>query len=154
MKSLLRAAAVLCFLVPAALAQSGPYDPTRDAAADLAAAEQQAAPDHKLILLDVGGNWCIWCRIFDKLAQDDPKLHDVLEKRYVIVHVNMSKENENKPFLAQYPKVPGYPHFFVLNAKGKLLISQDTSIFERTHKSADGYDPSMLTDFFTRMSRR
>lgn len=154
MKTLLLALA-LCLVPAAALAQSsGPFDPTRDAAADLTAAEHKATAEHKLILLDVGGNWCIWCRIFDKLSNEDPKLHDVLEKRYVIVHVNMSKENENKAFLGQYPKVPGYPHFFVLKSSGKLLISQDTSVFERTHKSADGYDPATLTDFFERMARK
>lgn len=146
---------MLLVLAPAAFSQTaGPFDPARDAAADLATAKEQAAPGHKIILLDVGGNWCIWCKIFDKLAQDDAKLHNVLEQKYVIVHVNMSKENENKAFLSQYPKVPGYPHFFLLNASGHLLISQDTSIFERTHKSADGYDPAMLTDFFLRMARK
>lgn len=144
---------MLC-LVPAALAQNKVFDPSRDPAADLTAAEQQAMPGHKLVLLDVGGEWCIWCHIFDKASKDDPKLRDVLEKKYVVVHVNVSKENENKPFLSHYPKVDGYPHFFVLNAAGHLLISQSTSIFERTHKSEDGYDPSMLADFFQRLARK
>jgi thiol:disulfide interchange protein len=153
-KTLLRAAALLLLLPIVARAAEHIFGPSRDAAADLATAEQQATAEHKLILLDVGGNWCGWCVIFDGVSHSDAKLHDVLEKKYVVVHVNMSKENENRAFLSQYPKIPGYPHFIVLSASGKLIISQGTDIFERTHKEADGYDPDMLTEFFKRTAKR
>jgi thioredoxin-related protein len=153
-KTLLRAAALLLLLPIAARAAEHIFDPSRDAAADLAAAERQATAEHKLILLDVGGNWCGWCMLFDGVSHSDAKLHDVLEKKYVVVHVNMSKENENGAFLSQYPKISGYPHFFVLSAGGKVIISQSTDIFERTHKEADGYDPDMLAEFFKRTAKR
>jgi thioredoxin-related protein len=153
-KTLLRTAALLLLLPIAAHAAEHVFDPARDSAADLVAAEHQATAEHKLILLDVGGNWCGWCILFDRVSHSDAKLRDVLEKKYVVVHVNMSKENENGAFLSQYPKVPGYPHFFVVSADGKLMISQGTDIFERTHHEADGYDPDMLTDFFKRMAKK
>jgi thiol:disulfide interchange protein len=153
-KTLLRLASLLLLVPIAAHAADHIFDPARDASADLVAAEHQAAAEHKLILLDVGGNWCGWCVLFDHVSHSDQKLSDVLEKKYVVLHINMSKENENIAFLANYPKVAGYPHFFVLSAGGKLIISQDTSIFERTHKEADGYDPDMLTDFFKHTSKK
>ena len=154
MKILLRIASLLLFVPIAAHAADRVFDPTRDAAADLVAAEHQATAEHKLILLDVGGNWCGWCMLFDRISHSDQKLRDVLEKKYVVVHINMSKENENAAFLSNYPKVSGYPHFFVLSADGKLIVSQDTSIFERTHKEADGYDPDTLTDFFKHTAKK
>jgi thioredoxin-related protein len=153
-KILLRTVALLLALPLAAHAADHIFDPARDSAADLVAAEKQAAAEHKLILLDVGGNWCGWCVLFDRVSHSDAKLQDVLDKRYIVVHVNMSKENENRAFLSQYPKIPGYPHFFVLSADGKVLASQGTDIFERTHRMSEGYDPEMLTDFFKRTAKK
>ena len=37
----------------------------------------------------------------------------------------------DEAFLAQYPKVPGYPHFFVLDRDGTFLHSQGTGELER-----------------------
>jgi len=153
-KILLRIASLLLLVPFAAHAADHIFDPARDASADLVAAEHEAAAEHKLILLDVGGNWCGWCMLFDRVSHSDQKLRDVLEKKYVVVHINMSKENENTAFLSKYPKISGYPHFFVLSAEGKLIVSQGTSIFERTHKEADGYDPDTLTDFFKQAAKK
>jgi len=153
-KFLLRFASLFLLVPIAAHAAEHVFDPSRDAAADLVAAEHQAAAEHKLILLDVGGNWCGWCILFDRVSHSDQKLREILEKKYVVVHVNMSQENENRTFLANYPKVPGYPHFFVLSADGKLIAIQGTSMFERTHREADGYDPDTLTDFFKRTAKK
>jgi thiol:disulfide interchange protein len=148
------AAAGVLSLLPAAYAASGPFDPARDAQHDLQMSEQQAQAQHKLILLDIGGNWCSWCILFDRLTHEDAALHDILEAKYVVVHVNMSKENENVAFLSQFPKVPGYPHFFLLSANGKLLVNQGTDVFERTHHIGDGYDPAKLTEFFEINAKR
>ena len=137
-----------------AYAATGPFEPTRDAQKDLVAAEQQATAEHKLILLDVGGNWCGWCVIFDRLSHEDAKLHDILDQKYVVVHVNVSRENENKAFLAKLPRVSGYPHFFVLKADGKVLVNQDTDGFEQTHEMADGYDSMKLVKFFEKTAKK
>ena len=51
-------------------------------------------------------------------------------KNYVVVKVNYSKENKNEAVLSRYPRIPGYPHLFVLNSNGKLLHSQDTGQLE------------------------
>ena len=50
--------------------------------------------------------------------------------------INYSEENKNEKFLSQYPKVDGYPHFFVLDKNGKLLYSQNTGLLEK-EKSYD-----------------
>src|SRR5882724_544954 len=94
------------------------FDPTSDAAKDLVAAKQQAKAEHKNILLDVGGNWCGWCLVLDKLTHQDAGLNAALEKGFVVVHVNYSEENKNEAFLKQFPKVDGFPHLFVLSADG------------------------------------
>lgn len=106
------------------------FDPKRDAEKDLEKAIIQAKQENKLILLDVGGEWCIWCHRLDSLFLINKDLDDYLHAHYVVVKVNVSEENRNGIFLSKYPKIAGYPHLFVLNAKGKLLESKDTGEFE------------------------
>jgi thiol:disulfide interchange protein len=110
--------------------QAGPFDPARDSAKDLEAAKVQAKREGKRILLDVGGNWCPWCRKLHAFWDAQPDLKALREQGYVFVLVNFSKESKNEAFLSQFPKVPGYPHFFILDADGKLVHSQDTGVLE------------------------
>lgn len=115
-----------------------PFDPARDAKADLAAAVTRATAAHKRIILDVGGEWCGWCRYMDEFFTAHPILSRTRDKNYIWLKINYSEENENREFLTPYPEVAGYPHLFVLDADGKLRQSQDTSIFERGERySAD-----------------
>ncbi len=106
------------------------FDPTRDAAKDIQDAVVEARRTGKRILLDVGGNWCIWCRRLDSLFVANKDLDELLHREFVPVKVNWSKENKNEAVLSQFPKIPGYPHLFVLDSDGKLLHSQDTSELE------------------------
>ena len=126
------------------------FDPTSDAAKDLVAAKQQAKAEHKNILLDVGGNWCGWCLVLDKLTHQDAGLNAALEKGFVVVHVNYSSENKNEVFLKQFPAVNGFPYFFVLSADGNLLKNQSTDMFESDHSMKNGYDRDKLERFFVR----
>lgn len=121
------------------------YDPKRDPARDLAAAETQAAAAHKRILVEVGGDWCSWCKILDKFFEDHPALRDERNSSFVLLKVNMGPSNENAAFLSQYPRIPGYPWIFVLDSDGKLLKSEDTNGLE----SGAGYSEKAIKDFLT-----
>jgi thioredoxin-related protein len=119
------------------------FDPSRDAAADLAAGLKLATKEKKRVLVDVGGNWCSWCHKLDKLFKSDAEIGKTLKEKYVIVKINFSPENENKAVLAKFPKISGYPHLFVLDAKGRLLHSQDTGLLE----TGPAHDPVKVMDF-------
>lgn len=121
----------------------GKFDPARDPAADVQVAIVEAKRTGKRILLDVGGEWCIWCRRLDTLFMKNPDLADQLHQGFVTVKVNYSKENKNEKFLSGLPKIPGYPHLFVLDSNGMLLHSQETGVLE----SGKGYDPAKIVDF-------
>ncbi len=140
-------AAVLLAGSASAIAAEKVFNPTRDAGADLQQAETQAKAEGKNILLDVGGNWCPWCLVLDRTLANDAGLHALLEKKYVVVHVNFSKENQNQAFLRQYPKPKGYPAWYVLSADGRLLKTEDTSELEATHKIDAGYSAATLRTF-------
>jgi len=131
--------AMLALLLPAfAAEQAAPayhpvrqYDPERDAAADIAAAVAEAKSSKRHVLIEVGGEWCGWCHRLDDYLKANRKLNALLERNFVVVKVNYSPENENEEVLSGYPEVAGYPHFFVLDGRGKLLHSQDTAKLEK-----------------------
>ena len=106
------------------------FDPARDAQKDIQDAIFLSKKTGKRILLDVGGEWCIWCHRLDSLFIQNKDLEDYRNAHYVLVKINVSKENQNTEALARYPKVAGYPHIFILNKNGKLLHSQDTGVLE------------------------
>ncbi len=121
------------------------YDPTRDAAADIRHAIASARKEGKHVLLEVGGSWCIWCKILDRYFEDHPDLLALRKANYVMVKVNFSKENENIQVLSKYPKASGYPHLYVLDGTGELIHSQDTAPLEEGR----GYDHGRMRDFLS-----
>jgi uncharacterized protein YciI/thioredoxin-related protein len=122
------------------------FDPARDAAADIRAAIVEATRSNRRIILDVGGNWCIWCKRLDTLFMGNADLSEFMLKNYVVVKVNFSKENENENVLSQFPEIKGYPHIFVLEKDGKLLYSQDTGDLE----SGKGHSREKVFEFLKR----
>ena len=106
------------------------YDPKRDGEADIKRAVLEAQRTGKRVLIEVGGEWCIWCHILDKFFDQNPKLLKYREQNFVMVKINYSPENENKKLLSRYPKIVGFPHLFVLDTNGQLIHSQDTGKLE------------------------
>lgn len=132
-----------CTEPPAAYEAVHQYDPARDAAKDIDAAVLEAARSGRRVLLEVGGEWCIWCHRLDAFWEEYPDIAELLDANYVMVKVNFSPDNENKEVLSRYPEIPGYPHFFVLDADGSLLHSQDTGKLE----TGDRHDPEKVLAF-------
>lgn len=137
-------------LAPFAEAQALPerFDPKRDPEQDLAAALAQAKAQGKRVIVDVGGEWCVWCHILDRFFASNADLDHLRTSRYVWLKVNVSKENDNRAFLSRWPKVAGYPHLFVLDSDGRLLHSQDTGALEL----GKGYDAAKVRAFLERFA--
>jgi thioredoxin-related protein len=138
------------FIVTAAMAGNrvARFDPNRDAAKDIQNGLVEAQHMNKRVLLDVGGEWCIWCHRLDTLFVKNPDLDAFMHKNFVVVKVNYSKENKNEKVLSHYPKIPGYPHLFVLDSNGTLLCSQDTGELE----SGKGHDRNKVYVFLQKWS--
>ncbi len=107
------------------------FDPNRNPDEDLKAAVAFSKLNNKTIILDVGGEWCIWCHRIDDFMKRTEEVKALLDKYFVVVKINYSKENKNEKFLSKYPTIEGYPHFFVLDSDGKLLHSQNTGELEQ-----------------------
>lgn len=122
------------------------FDPARDAARDLDTALRIARASNRNVIVDVGGEWCSWCHIMDRFFAADPELDKLRDRNYVWLKVNFSRQNPNEAFLRRWPKIEGYPHLFVLDASGRLLHSQDTSVLE----SGRSYDPAAVYAFLVK----
>jgi thiol:disulfide interchange protein len=119
------------------------YDPARNPAEDLKQAVSIAQKENKRIMLELGGNWCIWCRHMDDFYAAHKELLQFRADHYILMKVNVSEENANEIFLAQFPAAAGYPHIYILESDGTFLHSQNTAELE------DGVDSYVLEVFLT-----
>jgi hypothetical protein len=106
------------------------FDPARDPFADMRAAFEQANREHKNILVDVGGDWCIWCHRLEQFILDHPPLRALRDEHYITVKVYIGEDDTNVDFLQRLPPFESVPHLFVYNSQGYLLCSQPTDPFE------------------------
>jgi thioredoxin-related protein len=109
------------------------YDPSANAESDIAAAVKQAKAENKHVLLQAGGNWCSWCIEFNKFTHANGSIDSLLNKCFVVSHLNYSKENENKAIFAKYgyPQRFGFPVFIILDANGNRVHTQNSEYLEQ-----------------------
>ena len=100
------------------------FDPSRDTEADVEKAVTEARRTGKRILLDVGGDWCLWCQTLQQVFEGNSELRRFLEAKFVTVKIYYGAENKNEKVLSRYSKLMGVPHFFILESDGTLLHSQ------------------------------
>ena len=105
------------------------YDPARDPFKDGHSAIQLAKATQRRILIEVGGDWCKWCHLMDRFFDDNPDIKTTMHQTFVMLKINVSDANANKQFLSSFPKPPGYPHMYVSDTDGSVLLSKDTADF-------------------------
>jgi len=128
------------------------YNPGDDAKKEIESAVKKAKESGKHVMLQVGGNWCVWCARFNDFVTNDKSLDSSLNVNYVVYHLNYSKENKNLDILKKYsfPQRFGFPVFLVLNEKGELLHTQTSWYLE----AGKGYDKEKVAAFFSDWSKK
>jgi len=121
------------------------YDPGADAALQVQDAVDRARLGNKHVMLMIGGNWCRWCKMFDKFRQDNAKVDSAAKAGFIWQHVNFSKENRNASLLSklEFPQRFGFPVFVVLDGNGKRLHTQNSAYLEE----GEGYSESKVLEF-------
>ena len=56
-----------------------PYNDKENAETKIAELVKQAQKENKNIILQAGGNWCIWCLRFNQFVQTTPELKNVVD---------------------------------------------------------------------------
>jgi thioredoxin 1 len=123
------------------------YPANADARAEIKEAEEKAAKEHKRILLVFGANWCYDCHVLD-LAFHRPDFASVMTG-YEVVHVDIGPDGKKNGDLANEFDTPlnkGIPALGVLEADGKVVISQKNGEFE----DARSLTPEVLLEFLNK----
>src|SRR5687767_6670126 len=87
------------------------YNPYANVARDVEQALVKSKKEKKHVLIQVGGNWCVWCYRLNSFIQTNTLLKRLANDNYVIYHLNHSKENQNLEYLKKlgYPQRFGFP---------------------------------------------
>jgi thioredoxin 1 len=123
------------------------YPSGADARAEIKEAEEKAAKEHQRILLVFGANWCYDCHVLD-LAFHRPDFASVMAG-YEVVHVDIGPDGKKNGDLAKQFDTPlnkGIPALAVLEADGKVVVSQKNGEFE----DARSLTPEVLLEFLTK----
>ena len=125
-------------LQPPAELKAGLYPADSNAKADIKAAVSQAAKEHKRVILDFGADWCLDCHILDNAFHNNPDISPLVEKNYVVVHIDIGRQDppKNNDIANKYhvPLEKGVPALAVLDSNGKLLYSDKGGEFEAARR--------------------
>ena len=158
MKKFLALMLFFALLPVAAGAQDGMkkvYDEQVNQLTQIDQAVKQAKADGKYVVCQVGGNWCPWCLRFADFITKDAEIAKLVKDNFVYIHVDYSpksfkddparKERSEKMMKRLgNPGRFGYPVFVVLDGKGKVLHTQDSSFLEE----GKGYSKDKVVRFF------
>jgi thiol-disulfide isomerase/thioredoxin len=121
-----------------------PYDEAADVKAEVKAAMAKARASHRLLLIDLGGNWCPDCRLLAALMRQ-PELARFVDAHYVVVTVDVGRINRNLDIPARFGigQVTGVPSLLIVDGAGKLLDKGRTAaLADARHMS-----PQALADW-------
>lgn len=121
------------------------YDPLTDATRQIDSLIGLAKTQKKHVFLQVGGNWCKWCRKFHEFTVANKTVDSLLTADFIVGHINYSKENKNPEVMERlgFPQRFGFPVFVILDGNGNRLHTQNTGYLE----GSDGYDPDKVIEF-------
>ncbi|WP_010543649.1 thioredoxin family protein [Sphingomonas elodea] len=129
-----------------------PYDEKADAEAAVKAAKARAIKGHKLLLIDLGGNWCLDCRLLAGTLEL-PKLKPWVERHYELVTVDIGRFDRNLAIPVRYgvgSRPEGVPALLVVDPKtNKLLNGGRVSALA----DARSLTPQALADWLAQWTR-
>ena len=126
-----------------------PYDEHADANADVAAARKAALKNHKLLLIDLGGDWCGDCRVLAGTLRL-PNVKDFVDKHYEVAMVDVGHFERNPQYAARYgfkTRLKGVPTLLVIDPKTDKLLNPN-EVFALS--SAGDMKPQALADWLAR----
>lgn len=129
-----------------------PYNESANAQAAVAAARARARASHKLLLIDLGGNWCLDCRILAG-TMELPQLRGFVGRHYEVVTVDIGRFDKNLDVPAAYgirDRLAGVPSVLIVDPVSNRLLNPG-----RTAALADArsMNPQALADWLAQWTR-
>ena len=109
-----------------------PFDERSDADAAVDAAFAQARAEHKLVLINLGANWCADCKILAGIMAL-PDLKPFVQAHYVVVDVDVGRINRNLQIPARFGlagRPEAVPCILIADSDGRLLDRGRTEALE------------------------
>ena len=128
---------------------TGPYDATRDAAADVEAAFEAAEESARNVLLVLGGNWCHDSRgLAEKF--ETPAMSPIPEANYELVYIDVGRRDRNLDIAERFGvnELKGTPTILILSPDGALL--NEDSVHD--WRTADSKTLAATVDYFSRFA--
>jgi thiol-disulfide isomerase/thioredoxin len=129
-----------------------PYEEKADADQAVAAAKAKARAEHKLLFIDLGGNWCPDCRILAG-TMELPSLRPFVEAHYVVVTVDVGRFNKNQQIPAHYGikgRLEGVPSVLVVDPVSDRLLDEGHTA---ALSDARAMSPQALADWLAQWTR-
>jgi thiol-disulfide isomerase/thioredoxin len=134
-----------------------PYDEKADADpravnARVAAAKARAKASGKLLLIDLGGNWCGDCRIL-AATMELPKLKAFVDRHYELVEIDVGRMDKNLQVPAAYgitKRLEGVPSLLVVDPRTDRLLNagRTANLSDARHMT-----PQSLADYLAHWTR-
>lgn len=126
------------------------YDEDANQMEQIENAVTKAGKEGKFVICQVGGNWCRWCLMFADYITKDADISRLVNDNFIYIHLNYNPRNPSDRVAAQMlerlgnPGRFGYPALVVLDGKGKVIHTQDSSYLEQDN----GYNKDKVIRFF------
>lgn len=129
-----------------------PYNEEANADQEVAKAKARAKAAGKLLLIDLGGNWCADCRILAGVRAR-PEVKAFVDRHYEVVEVDVGRFNKNLQIPARYgvtQKLPGVPALLIVDPRTDKLLDRDkyAALADARHMT-----PQALADWLAQWTR-
>lgn len=81
---------------------------------------EQAAREHRFVLLDLEAVWCHWCHVMDEVTYSDPTVVELIKSKYIAVRV----DQDSRPDISRRYEDYGWPATVVFNAEGGEIVKR------------------------------
>ena len=102
-----------------------PYDEKADADAAFSAARARAMARGVPLLIDLGGNWCLDCRILAGVMHE-PAMERFLDAQYEMVAIDIGRMDRNQQIPRRYgiARLEGVPAVLIVDPVGGQLLNR------------------------------
>lgn len=127
------------------------YDEEADQMEQIDKAVRKAGKEGRFVICQVGGNWCRWCLMFADFITKDEEIAGLVNDNFCYIHVNYNprkpKDETTLKMLERLknPERFGFPVLVVLDGKGNVIHTQDSSLLEE----GNGYNRDKVIRFFS-----
>jgi thiol:disulfide interchange protein len=128
-----------------------PYDEAANGVAAVAKARAKAKAEGKLLLVDLGGNWCLDCRILAGTIEL-PEVKAWVRRHYEVVTVDTGRHDKNLEVQTRYGlgDAKGVPNLLVIDPKTDKLINVGNTV---ALSDARSMNPQGLADYLAKWTK-